>query len=340
MGLEGQGHLKGPPVPLHRGAGDVGEDQVHVTQALLALLPGVHDLGVGQVELFGEEPAVLPPAQQLEGRLPFEDQLGADDPGLCASALGLGPQHFHGVWPAGGKGKGVLIGKGLLLDIHRLQGAQLAGFLADSPLLWVCCLGGQAAVLGLKRLQVQAVPHPYQHLSGVEQVNVHRQHPGHHVDGSPPGEPGQVRGCGEGQGDLHGLHPLAALGLIEDGGFQQARQLPPALLSFVSLEEQAGLAIQHLPNVRPGIGHDGLRGLLLFQCGAADRLPAPHGLLPEFQFHHGNQSFLVSGKYLSHPMSRDWPVCLKYGKVFAAGPPAPWGHGSPPFSFRSPPFRA
>ena len=113
------------------------------------------------MELLGEEPAVLPPAQQLEGRLPFKDQLGADDPGLCASTLGLGPQHFHGVWPAGGKGKGVLIGKGLLLDIHRLQGAQLPGFLADPPLLWVCCLGGQAAVLGLKRLQVQAVPHPY-----------------------------------------------------------------------------------------------------------------------------------------------------------------------------------
>ena len=164
------------------------------------------------------------------------------------------------------------------------------------------------------------------------------------MEHAPPGQLGQFRGSGEGQGHFHGPQALLSFRLIQDRGFQQAGKLPFPILGLLPLEEKTGLPIQHLPNVRTGIRHDHLCGLFPFQCRTADGLPSPHGLLPEFQFHHCDQSFLVSSKYLSHPMWNCRQIDLvprfKYGRAFSASLPRLWVRSPPPSSWAPLPSRA
>ncbi len=61
------------------------------------------------------------------------------------------------------------------------------------------------------------------------------------MEHAPPGQLGQFRGSGEGQGHFHGPQALLSFRLIQDRGFQQAGKLPFPILGLLPLEEKTGL---------------------------------------------------------------------------------------------------
>ena len=298
LGQQAHGHADGAAVPLIQGTVQVSEHHLHLADRLLPRPADLHDLGEGQLVLRRTQRPRRGAIEELELALPLEDELVADHLGLAAPQGDPAFQQLLRLRLAAGQGDLVGEGEGLLPQADN--GTRLPGL---HQLLDARLLGGldAAAQLLLHRgagLEPDGQAHPHQHFPGIKQTGVRPLYPGngHH----PPlrRQAGVLHRAGEGQLHLHPAQPLPAVGEIEQRRPDGAGEGEPPLLHHLVPQADDPLGLTDAQDVRAGVRHDALQGLLLAHGGLQRRLitvPAD-----PFQFQLHSVPLLVGAKARIH----------------------------------------
>ena len=145
---------------------------------------------------------------------------------------------------------------------------------AGCRLLWGLDAAAQLLLHRGAGLEPDGQAHPHQHLPGIEQTGVRPLYPGngHHLPLRR--QAGVLHRAGEGQLHLHPAQPLPAVGEIEQRRRTEPERVSRPSCTTLSSSADDPIGLTDAQDVRAGVRHDALQGLLLAHGGLQRRLIA------------------------------------------------------------------
>ena len=243
------------------------EEHLERTVGILLYTRDLHNLRKGQLKAGRTDRAGGLSVQELQLRLPFENQLVSNDLGLAAAEVhpalqelfhrGFGPREVQVVRKC----------KGFFLHSYdQTSGLGLAKLLNAGGAFTLHPVA-EAGGPGGEYLDLYGQTHSGEDFSGVQTAGIRRLDPGDGHQPTAAPQAGVFCGAGKSDTDGHPPEPFGAIGDVEDGAPGGSGHLDPPLLGFFALETYHRFGIHDAQDIRAGVGDNALQGLLLIQGG-------------------------------------------------------------------------